>query len=277
MQRHFPRTRIETDVSSRPARCGIRIDNFLSQHECRQLIEAAETNAGSRLLPLSQEYPQHYRSGKRFLMLAPEFVDVMWQRLSPLFNRTEKQGMVPFGHEKSTRWEPCGINPMLRITKYDPGDKFSPHRDSAFVAAPGIESAMTLLVYLNQDCEGGHTVFYQDTSISHVVPGQNIKLRHVPQTGAALLFPHDVIHAGDTVERGYKYILRCDVLFEHKGELKRSLRTILTGESVENKTGDNATLLKAIRLSRRLGPLEQLTIRTNDDLDQVTSSVMHML
>ncbi|MES1908944.1 MAG: hypothetical protein MHM6MM_001777 [Cercozoa sp. M6MM] len=278
MQRHFPRTHVETDRAETllPRRCGIRIDNFLSERECQQLIEAAENNGGTRLLPLSQEYPQQYRSGKRFLTLAPEFVDVMWQRLSPLFDRTEKRGMVPFGHDKSTKWKPCGINPMLRITKYDPGDKFSPHRDSGFVAAPGIESAMTLLVYLNHDCKGGHTLFYNDRSISRVVPGKNIKLREVPKTGAALLFPHDVIHAGDTVESGNKYILRCDVLFEHQDGRKFSLRTVLTGASVKPKTGDNEALVKAIRLSTRLGR-EQLAVKANDDLDEVTSSVMHQL
>jgi hypothetical protein len=48
---------------------------------------------------------------------------------------------------------------------------------------------------------GGNTNFYEKI-------GENPVISVVPTTGTALLFNHDVIHEGEPLKSGKKYILR---------------------------------------------------------------------
>lgn len=58
------------------------------------------------------------------------------------------------------------------------------------------------MVYLNEGYSGGETHFRStDRTVSEVIS---------PHTGTLLLFNHDVHHAGESVLKGTKYILRTD-------------------------------------------------------------------
>ena len=57
------------------------------------------------------------------------------------------------------------------------------------------------MVYLNDDFAGGETEFV------------DLRRTIVPRTGSALLFQHMLLHAGETVTSGVKYVLRSDVLY----------------------------------------------------------------
>jgi prolyl 4-hydroxylase len=65
----------------------------------------------------------------------------------------------------------------------------------------GTKSLLTLMVYLNDDFEGGETEFPEQ--------GETI----VPRAGTALLFQHMLLHAGKRVRSGVKMVLRSDVLY----------------------------------------------------------------
>ena len=56
------------------------------------------------------------------------------------------------------------------------------------------------MVYLNENFSGGETE----------LQGYNIQ----PKTGTALLFPHALLHQGNAVLSGTKYVLRTDVMYE---------------------------------------------------------------
>jgi len=65
------------------------------------------------------------------------------------------------------------------------------------------------MVYLNEDFEGGITSFadgYHGASIGGA-------FRVEPKTGMALLFHHPILHRGDAVIAGRKYVLRTDVMY----------------------------------------------------------------
>jgi hypothetical protein len=62
-------------------------------------------------------------------------------------------------------------------------------------------SLLTLLLYLDDDCDGGETDF----------PEQDIRV--TPRRGDALWFQHRVLHAGRPVARGVKHVLRGDALY----------------------------------------------------------------
>lgn len=96
--------------------------------------------------------------------------------------------------------EPTGINPRLRFYTYTPGAAYPPHTDGAWFVDGVRRSALTLLVYLNDDFGGGETSFLDDPT----------PIR--PVAGAALLFPHERWHQGHPVSSGAKVVLRTDLL-----------------------------------------------------------------
>jgi hypothetical protein len=64
------------------------------------------------------------------------------------------------------------------------------------------------MVYLNDDFDGGATSFSDD---GFGFPGG--MLRITPAKGMGLLFHHPILHRGDPVTTGRKYVLRTDVMY----------------------------------------------------------------
>jgi hypothetical protein len=101
------------------------------------------------------------------------------------------------------RWRGCdrvGLTHALRVYRYQVGQHFGLHRDQSY-AEDGHISQLTLLLYLNEDFEGGQTDFPE------------LKQTITPQTGHVLLFQHMLLHSGAHVTAGAKYLLRADVLY----------------------------------------------------------------
>ncbi len=96
---------------------------------------------------------------------------------------------------------PIGANERLRCYRYRPGQRFAPHFDGSFRRSDTEESELTLIVYLNDDFEGGDTAFLDFTH------------RVRPKRGSALLFFHRLLHEGCTVVSGTKYVVRSDVMY----------------------------------------------------------------
>lgn len=96
---------------------------------------------------------------------------------------------------------PIAVNERFRGYRYEPGERFAAHYDGSFRRSDREESALTFMVYLNQDFTGGATTFEE-----HLVG-------IVPRTGGALLFQHHLLHTGCVVESGVKYVLRSDVMY----------------------------------------------------------------
>lgn len=89
----------------------------------------------------------------------------------------------------------------FRGYRYRVGERFAPHVDATFVADDGTRTLLTVLVYLNDDVDGGETRF----------PDDNFGVS--PRVGRVCVFPHDVRHEGVVVTRGTKYALRTNVFF----------------------------------------------------------------
>ena len=133
------------------------------------------------------------RNNDRIILDDPGRAEGLWKRVST---------HVP---PRMGQWEACGLNERFRVYRYKPGQQFKPHFDGAFVREPDREqSALTFMVYLNDDFAGGTTDFLDhDRSIR-------------PQTGMGLFFDHAVLHCGREVTRGVKYVLRTDVMYRHQ-------------------------------------------------------------
>jgi len=112
-----------------------------------------------------------------------------------------------------TRKPAAGLNPNIRIYKYSTGQKFGQHYDDSVQDSLGRISEWTLLIYLNGgDNEndiflyGGETVFYKKK--------EEIVIK--PERGMALLHKHGhdcLLHEAKEVKRGFKYVLRSDLMF----------------------------------------------------------------
>lgn len=78
----------------------------------------------------------------------------------------------------------------LRLVCYEEGGFFKVHSDTG----AGDRRHFAIVVYLNNDFEGGATIF----------PLLGCKIK--PEPGKAIIFPADKLHRGDTVTGGSKYI-----------------------------------------------------------------------
>lgn len=82
---------------------------------------------------------------------------VIWLHLEGLKNALNRQhsdrirkriaGVRPYGSGNHGTWRPATVNPCVRVTRYDPGHHFAPHRDGAFVVDDDFRSVYTLQVF----------------------------------------------------------------------------------------------------------------------------------
>jgi len=93
----------------------------------------------------------------------------------------------------AARFVPFSLLAEVQIVRYQPGGKFVDHRDSP--AAGAGPRALSLVCYLNDDFEGGATVFPE---LSATVQ---------PASGIAIVFAPEVLHRAEPVIGGTKFAL----------------------------------------------------------------------
>jgi len=115
-------------------------------------------------------------------------------------------------------WEPASLNPTFRICRYQPGGHFAPHHDGGWNAAANFKSRKTLMLYLNDGFEGGGTRFFDERQQAYASPNVEYQVdAFEPKAGACLIFDSDIMHDGQRLQTGTKYIMRSEVMFAHCG------------------------------------------------------------
>ncbi|CAF1619242.1 unnamed protein product, partial [Didymodactylos carnosus] len=100
------------------------------------------------------------------------------------------------GHENTSHWDLGVINEQIRFCKYEPGQHFSPHFDGVFKRDFMEQSQLTIMVYLNDEFDGGNTNFLDEKRKQ--ADGTHVCLKALkPQTGMVLIFQHDMYHEGE--------------------------------------------------------------------------------
>jgi hypothetical protein len=172
------------------------VDGVLSAAECEALVSRIEA-AGPVPAPVTTlrgpVMRPEIRNNHRALLDDPELAALLFERVREDVPATLSGMQV------------VGANERLRCYRYDPGERFAPHYDGAFVRSPEECSLLTFMVYLNEEFAGGETDFPQQSR------------RIVPRTGLGLLFQHRLLHEGREVTRGRKYALRSDIMFRKPG------------------------------------------------------------
>jgi len=174
------------------------IEDVLDTEECLAWIERAE-DEGFATAPIYTEDGEriavHLRDCYELTFFDEEASSLLTERIGPFLTG----GPLADGF--------AGVHVRMRVCRYDPGQHFVPHSDASIEDDAGeCISRLTLLVYLNEDFGGGETVFV-DTWREPVA-------EIVPREGMALCFEHELLHAGQTVLSGNKYIIRADLMFE---------------------------------------------------------------
>lgn len=177
------------------------IHNFLNSEECLERIAIAE-EIGFGLAPINTSFGAVVRTDVR----NNDRVMIDDQQLAgKLFER-----LTPFLPTKVGYWYPCGLNERFRYYRYTVGQRFDWHIDGSFSRDNGEMSKLTFMIYLNDECTGGHTSF--NLRREGVLRADDQVLSVQPTQGMALVFRHQFLHTGEMVTSGTKYVLRSDVM-----------------------------------------------------------------
>ena len=165
------------------------VSSFLTSSECEVYIALTE-KAGYGAAPITTaggfKLRPDIRNNTRVIIEDIELADALWQRA---------RGCVPVFMRGR---QAIGLNERFRFYRYDPGERFAPHRDGAFRRENGESSLLTFMVYLGEGFSGGDTVF-ADVTVT-------------PRLGMALIFEHDLVHEGAAVISGRRYVTRSDLI-----------------------------------------------------------------
>lgn len=166
--------------------------NFLSEAEAGHYITVSESEGfvaadidvhGDRqMIPV-------IRDNDRVDLQSEAIADSLWQRI-------DKKSLPKVDGLSAT-----GLTPYLRFYRYQGEQKFQFHKDGS-KEYQGKTSRYTLLIYLNDLPDSGATCFREG------------RFSIYPEKGKALLFKHDLWHAGLPAKNAIKYVLRADMLFE---------------------------------------------------------------
>ena len=173
------------------------VPDLLTPEECREFIVLTEAQ-GYAAAPITTvsgfAMRPDIRNNTRVIVDDVERAEILWQR--------SRDEIPSFFRGRQA----IGLNERFRFYRYDPGERFAPHRDGAYRRDNGEMSLLTFLVYLNAGFAGGETV----------VEGLSI----TPKLGMSLIFEHQLLHEGAAVTSGRKYVLRSDVMYGRFGQIR---------------------------------------------------------
>eukprot|EP00933_Yihiella_yeosuensis_P027046 TRINITY_DN20980_c1_g3_i1.p1 TRINITY_DN20980_c1_g3~~TRINITY_DN20980_c1_g3_i1.p1 ORF type:complete len:311 (-),score=50.64 TRINITY_DN20980_c1_g3_i1:3-839(-) len=145
---------------------GFVIHNILSPSECDEMIRFSETCGWTEDAPVS--LGRHIRKNENCVWIADDSLnDAIFDRCRDFLPKEVDGGEV------------CGLNARWRLYKYNPQDIFHPHSDGSWPGS-GLNangrlvcdkfgdrwSQLTIVIYLNDEFEGGPTRFFLGLSQS---------------------------------------------------------------------------------------------------------------
>uniref|UniRef100_A0A6C0C8W6 Prolyl 4-hydroxylase alpha subunit domain-containing protein n=1 Tax=viral metagenome TaxID=1070528 RepID=A0A6C0C8W6_9ZZZZ len=166
----------------------ITIDNFISCAKCHEFIEKIDNEKIARNFTNSGNFTNR------------RYVD---NDLSQWFYKLLVNAL---GAPLADKLKIKRANELIMTGKYDESQEFGLHTDTGayYDRVLAEKSNYTLLIYLNDDYDGGTTAFFDDKF--------NPILDIVPKKGMALLFDIDLWHQGNKVVDGTKYWIGCEII-----------------------------------------------------------------
>ena len=197
---------------------GWYLENLLTDAECEEVI------AGSESLGFKQKKSKRSGPAIRHNMRAiyeptDHFTSTLENRLKPF---VEKIDVSAIGSYWRLPKERGFLNTKWRVNSYKEGEAFLPNYDSGHTFSPSTRSILSLIIYLNDDFNGGETTFFPGS-----IEQEPTRVR--PKKGAAIIFHHygplNPIHSTEPVviTGRKKYIARTDIIFEDQNHNLKNL------------------------------------------------------
>lgn len=209
----WPKVSIKSSITPIQGKHGLLLfENSLSPTEAENFIATAERigfqHQGSR----GAAFGETFRDNDRISFNDPLLAQHLWtatglENIKHLLTTEELKGGRS-GKKRPIEAVPVGLNPAIRIYRYNKGQRFGRHIDESAIISEGRYTEYTVLIYLSS-CGGGETVFYNNRG--------KVLAAVAPQPGLMLLHKHGnacLEHEGAKVVGGTKYVLRSDVVFE---------------------------------------------------------------
>ena len=216
----------------------LQLGALLTPEECDDIVEHLEDKEFEEM---SIKYDQEKRSSSRLIVVDDRLGRTLWRRLKFAHKLTKLvRNTRPLGFHVQGDWKLSGVNPAMRINKYDADDFFAAHKDAQYAPNGDERSLLSLLIYLNDDYQAGETKFYfPKVQPSIELKGLSMKEEiHAhqgldrgyecicvqPRKGHAVLFTHHLLHEAmppifPTTDRSVqRIVLRSDVLVQRQGK-----------------------------------------------------------
>ena len=134
----------------------------------------------------------------------------------PYLKKSDLSRVKPYGFDNGGTWIPIGINECMRFNKYSNGTFFKPHTDAQFIRSDNEKSIFTILVYLSSSDQGTTLLKKVGEEIQQddLVFKFKQLARIQPNIGSVAIFNHDLYHAGERVNYGFKYVMRTELVFK---------------------------------------------------------------
>jgi len=167
------------------------IDDILTSTECIEYMELF--NDPTKVEDINEKHRKYHRVQFQDSELADKLYDKV-------------KNYIP----KKIKKIAVGMNSHIRLSKYDTNQFFGIHKDGINVEKDNnqIMSYATLNIFLNEDFEGGETIFYENDK-------RTITEKCKPKTGRGSFFYSQQFHEGAKIMNGYKYLLRTDLMINH--------------------------------------------------------------
>lgn len=172
------------------------LHDFFSANECQSWIGYLENQSQMDLVQQRGTRYLAHRECYRFSRDDTIMAHRLFERLVSV--SPDLMAMLPVVPGQ----QPVTCNPNLRLYKYIKGQSFGQHIDESCMVKGIGETRITILIYLSS-CQGGATRFEKDVAFA-------------PRAGSMLLHVHGddcLLHEGEAVQSGIKYILRTDLVY----------------------------------------------------------------
>eukprot|EP01061_Rhynchopus_euleeides_P011489 TRINITY_DN2105_c1_g1_i1.p1 TRINITY_DN2105_c1_g1~~TRINITY_DN2105_c1_g1_i1.p1 ORF type:complete len:340 (+),score=85.24 TRINITY_DN2105_c1_g1_i1:50-1021(+) len=239
------------------------IDQVFTPEQCESVIASAEavgfkTRGEAGLIPDMYYEQPDFAAGNvsrapistaRIIFVRDEVLaGYLYSRIRPLLQSLKMgigcQGKKAQGsdickcRENGAHCVAAGVNPLLRILKYEPGQVFSVHSDTSYRTTElcGVHgqyrNGLSVVVYLNEQssesgeapagCFTGGSLNFTERGKVTVVKGQKPVItypRHdpdvslQPKIGRVVTFDGEEMHESAAIVSGVKYAIQTDVMF----------------------------------------------------------------
>jgi prolyl 4-hydroxylase len=179
------------------------VDGFLDDASCAAFVARIDVDAAPAPVTTARGPVMRpdLRNNERVMFDDVDAAAALFARMAP-FVPAELRGEPRTTQTQGPTWRAVGLNERFRGYRYRPGQRFAPHFDGCFARSETEQSAITVLLYLNDGCGGGATRLL------------DYGVTVAPKRGMLFLFDHYLLHEGAEVTAGEKHVLRSDVMYQ---------------------------------------------------------------